>query len=62
MTEMMTLHTQDAMWRSGVVRARLHLCSAADAFGIANVYGTKPGATAAIPATASTTRRGAPPH
>jgi hypothetical protein len=60
MTEMTTLHTQDAMWRSGVVRARLHLCSAAAAFGIANVYGTKPGAQA-IPATA-TTRRGAPPH
>ncbi|UDY34056.1 hypothetical protein [Dermatobacter hominis] len=61
MTEMTTLHTQDAMWRSGVVRARLHLCSAVNAFGIANVYGTKPGAEAAIPATA-TTRRGAPPH
>lgn len=61
MTETMTLHTQAAMWRPGVVRARLHLCSAVNAFGIANVYGTKPGATSAIPATA-TTRRGAPPH
>lgn len=60
MTDQMTLHTQDATWRSGVVRARLHLCSATPAFEIANVYGTKPGAMA-IPA-AATTRRGAPPH
>ena len=49
--------TRTAMWRSGVARTRLHLCSAVNAFGIANVYGTKPGATAA-----TTTRRGAPPQ
>jgi hypothetical protein len=61
MSEMTTLHTQTAMWRRGVVRARLHLGSAFDAFGIANVYGAKPAAGSAVPATA-TTRRGAPPH
>lgn len=61
MTDQTAFRTQDATWRSRAVRARLHLCSAVNAFGIANVYGTKPGAMAAFKATA-TTRRGAPPH
>lgn len=61
MTEQIATHIQDATWRSSVVRTRLHLGSAAKVDGIANVYGTKPGAMAAFPATA-TTRRGAPPH
>lgn len=61
MTDRMHLDTHAAMWRTGAVRTRLHLCSAITAFGITNVYATEPGAKADFPATA-TTRRGAPPH
>ncbi|MFN8041957.1 MAG: hypothetical protein U0S13_01185 [Mycobacterium sp.] len=53
-----TSHAEHAMWRSDVVRARLHLCPTGNRFGIANEYGTTP--AAAKPATA-TARRGAPP-
>jgi len=61
MTDQMHLDTHTAEWRIGAVRTRLHLCPTMSATGITNVYGTKPGAKADFPATA-TTRRGAPPH
>jgi len=56
-----THHRTDATWRTGVVRARLHLRSAVTAYGINNVHDVKPGGMFACPADASTPR-GAPPH
>lgn len=60
MTRTLTHHTETAMWRSSVVRTRLHLRPAPARFGIDKAYGAEPG-TDANPATA-TTRRGVPPH
>lgn len=59
MTTDRTDHHAHATWRTGVVRARLHLGSVTAANEIDGTYGTKPNAMAAFPA--ATTRRGAPP-
>jgi len=56
-----TTHIQDATWRSGVVRARLHSCSTVTSNGIANVYLAKPAAMSGFPVT-EVIRRGAPPQ
>lgn len=61
MTTDTTLHTQDATWRSGVVRARRHSCSTVTVKGIGNVYVAKPAAMAGFPVIAPP-RRGAPPQ
>jgi hypothetical protein len=61
MTTRTTFHTQDATWRSGVVRARLHSCSTVNVNGNGHGYLAKPAAMIAFPAI-PTTRRGAPPQ
>ena len=55
------LHTQDATWRSGVARARLHSCPVTTVDGNGNVYIAKPAAMAAFPVLGPP-RRGAPPQ
>ena len=61
MTTHTTFHTQDATWRSGVVRARLHSCSMVTVNGSGNVYLAKPAAMAGFPVI-EPARRGAPPQ